>query len=145
MTLSFAPNTETELLIEKADNGCFESQVLVGSYYLGTKYLPDDTAKSYHYYAQFLSHDIETVQKAKLVSPLMYGRIMALTGLLALNLDKFQEAKQHYLATLDYANRYLSTQERQKMVDKYNIHQRLNEIEKIENGTLIVRPTPVDN
>lgn len=131
---------KTESLINKADSGCFESQLLVGSYYLGTKHLPDNTSKSYYYYTQFLSQNIEYVQQAKLISPVMHFRIMALTGLLALNLDKFQEAKQHYLSALDYANRYLTTEQREKMIQKYHIYQRLTEIEKIENGTLIPKP-----
>ncbi len=131
---------ETQSLIEKADKGCLESQLLVGSYYLGSEFLPDNPTSSYLYYTRFLSHDFAVIQKERLISPFMYCRIIALTGLLALNLDKFQEAKIHYQSALDFADRYLSVEQAEQMAQKYHVYQRLVEIDAIENGTVKLKP-----
>lgn len=132
MTLS----AEMQLLIEKADNGCFEHQLTVATYYLGSKFLPSDNAKSYHYHSEFLKHSYEKVISTQLISPFFYISTFAVVGILALNLDKYQEAKQHYLSALDYANRYLTVEQQQKMVEKYHIYHRLDDIDRIEKGTL---------
>ncbi|MBL7815683.1 MAG: hypothetical protein JNL70_11760 [Saprospiraceae bacterium] len=137
MTLSFIPNLETQLLIDKADNGCAESQLTVATYYLGSPFLHKDRFKSYYYHCAFLKQDYEKVIAKRLTSPIFHISTFAVAGLLALNLDKYQEAKQHYLSALDYANRYLTSKECQKLAEKYHIYQRLDEIEQIENGTLV--------
>lgn len=124
--------TDKQVLFQKAESGCIQSQLNIASALYEGKGLPKDQLKSLDYYYLFYRHSRANTCKV-IPCHLTYFRFMAYIALEFLNYDFIDKGKEFYSRVIEDAPLYLPQHEVQQILNEFKVIQRLEEIEMVES------------
>lgn len=103
----FVISHEVLELIKKADNGCIRSQRTVGTFYLGSKYLPKDEYLSSYYLNKFFEIPYHLIRFRGYLEPEYYMPLMIRHAQSLLIIGEYLQAMEFCTKAKNFANEFV--------------------------------------